>query len=62
MTANLEEIQDRSQEIGSSRRFLLVLINKHYLKHVSGPVKYLWRGSVAPPTQGIEYIIIALTE
>lgn len=46
----------------SSGQRRLVLINKHYLKHLSGPVKYPQCGSVAPPTQGIEYLIIVLTE
>lgn len=52
----------RSQESGTSVQFILVLINKHYLKHLSGPVKYPPCGSVDSPTQGIEYLIIVLTE
>lgn len=56
------EIWGRSQESGSLGQFILVLINKHYLKHLSGPIKYPQCGSVALPTQGIEYLIIVLTE
>lgn len=56
------EIQGRSQESDSLGQFILVSINKHYLKHLSGPVKYLPCGSVTSPTQGIEYLIIVLTE
>lgn len=56
------EMGGRSQESGGLGQFILVLINKHYLKHLSGPVKHPRCGSAASPTQGIEYLIIALTE
>lgn len=56
------ETRSRSQESSSLGQFILVSINKHYLKHLSGPVRYPRCGSVASPTQGIEYLIIALTE
>lgn len=56
------DVRGWSQESGGSGQFILVLINKHYLKHLSGPVKHPPCGSAAPPTQGIEYLIIAQTE
>lgn len=41
---------------------MLALINKHYLKDPSSPVKCPLRGSLAPGSQGTEYLIIALNE
>lgn len=56
------KILGRSQESDSLGQFILVLINKHYLKHLSGLVKYPQCGSVVSPTQGMEYLIIVQTE
>lgn len=41
---------------------MLALINKHYLKDPSSPVKCPLRGWLAPASQGTEYLIIALNE